>query len=79
VPSSHSRQDAPHSRTRRYVFHADSFVTCTLVWKNGQWHVKKESGGRVVRLPLSEFEQTDTGKRLSARLKEALTKAQQDA
>jgi hypothetical protein len=78
MPPSNYRQNAPHSRTRRYVFHADSFVTCTLVWRDGQWHVKKESGGRAVRLPLPEFEQTDTGKRLAPKLKEALTRAQQD-
>ena len=76
--SANSGREAPYRATRRYVFYADSFVTCELIWLNGQWHVEKEGGGNRVRLSLTEFERTDTGKKLGQQLEAALREAELD-
>jgi hypothetical protein len=71
----HSLRNAPQTATLRYAFHSDPSLTCTLVRRNGQWHVEQESGGSRVRFTLSEFEQTKTGKQLGLQLELAVREA----
>jgi hypothetical protein len=70
-----SDRNALLTATRRYAFHSDPSVTCTLVRRNGRWHIEQESGGSRVRLTLGEFEQTETGKRLGPQLELAARQA----
>ena len=69
-------------RSKRYEFSRSDGVIWTLVYEgdSGQWHIEKRGAcGEPARLTLSEFENTEHGRKLRPQLADAVRQAEADA
>lgn len=66
---------------RRYIIHADQRATWLLVSSEvaGRWHIQRLGPqGELAWFELQRFEESDAGRKLAPKLKDALMEAQLD-